>query len=306
MILQDWRQVPAAVLAPIYAQERERSLRVLQWDSAAAWQEVEAARIGWGLPGLVAREADGRVRGLAFYVTEGDRMDVGGVVSDDVSITDALLDALSAAADAMSGLTVRMLVPEGPIALCSGLKTRGFSVESHLYLSRCLTGSRIARPRDGRFDSWSDGDVPAMSALLRRSYDPSRGAMFAAHHDPAEWERYVHNLVTHPGCGVLNPAATAVLREGDELRGAAMITDIAPHTAHLVQLAVDPAVRGQGIGRALVDEVGARLAALGYRAVTLLVAAGNAPARALYDAAEFRQDATFLGATRPARAQSRS
>jgi ribosomal protein S18 acetylase RimI-like enzyme len=126
--------------------------------------------------------------------------------------------------------------------------------------------------------------------------------MFAAHHAPAEWERYVQNVVTHPGCGVFNPGATALLRDGEQIRAIAIIADIAPQTAHLVQLTVDPALRGQGVGRALVEEVCARLSAAGYRAVTLLVAAGNAHARALYDAAEFRQDATFLGATRAARA----
>jgi GNAT superfamily N-acetyltransferase len=301
MTLQDWRVVPAGVLASVYAQERERSRRVLQWDSGAAWQEVEAARTSWGLPGFVVRDTAGRVRGLAFYVVDGDRIDIGGIVSDDVRVTDALLDGLVAAADAVPGATVRLLVAEGPAALCSGLKTRGFAVEPHLYLSRCLA-RRSARLGHPPFDSWRADDLTPAAALLRRSYDPVRGAMFAAHHAPAEWERYVQNVVTHPGCGVFNPGATALLRDGEQIRAIAIIADIAPQTAHLVQLTVDPALRGQGVGRALVEEVCARLSAAGYRAVTLLVAAGNAHARALYDAAEFRQDATFLGATRAARA----
>lgn len=301
MTLHDWRPVPAGVLAPLYAQERERSRRVLQWDSGAAWQEVETARVSWGLPGFVARDTAGRVRGLAFYVVEGDRIDIGGIVSDDVAVTDALLDGLVTAADAVPGATVRLLMAEGPVALCSGLKTRGFVVEPHLYLSRCLarrSGQREHLP----FDRWRADDLSPAAALLRQSYDPVRGAMFAAHHAPAEWERYVQNLVTHPGCGVFNPGATALLRDGQQIRAIAMITDIAPQTAHVVQLTVDPALRGQGVGRALVEEVCARLSTAGYRGVTLLVAAANAPARALYDTAEFRQDATFLGGTRAARA----
>jgi ribosomal protein S18 acetylase RimI-like enzyme len=300
MTVRDWRDVPAAALAPLYAGERDRSLQTLQWDSGGAWQEVEAARTGWGLPGLVAVDTRARVRGLAFYVVDGDRMDIGGIVSDDVQVTDALLDGLVTAADALTGSTVRLLVSDGPAALCSGLKTRGFEVEPHLYLSRCLS-RRDRQKKDPRFDSWSQSDIPPVAALLRRAYEPARGAMFAAHHQPAEWERYVLNLVSHPGCGVLNRGATALLRDGGEVRAVAMMTDIAPHTAHLVQLAVDPTMRGQGTGRALVDEVCARLSAAGYRAVTLLVAAGNAPARALYDAADFRQDATFVGATRAPR-----
>jgi GNAT superfamily N-acetyltransferase len=300
MTLHDWRHVPASALAPVYARERERSLRVLQWDSELSWQEVEAARTGWGLPGFVVRDGAGRTRGMAFYVVDGDRIDVGGIVSDDIQVTDALLDALLSAAEAVSGATVRLLLAEGPVALCSGLETRGFAVEPHLYLSRCL-GRRTERLAEDPFDSWRPDDITSTAALLRRSYDPARGAMFAAHHALEEWERYVHNLVTHPGCGVLDPRATAVLREGGDIRAIAMITSIAPQTAHLVQLAVDPTLRGQGVGRALVDVICARLSASDHRAVTLLVAAGNAPARALYDAAEFRQDATFLGATRAGR-----
>jgi ribosomal protein S18 acetylase RimI-like enzyme len=78
----------------------------------------------------------------------------------------------------------------------------------------------------------------------------------------------------------------------------ALVTDFAPGTAHLVQLAVDPVMCGRGVGAALVDQIGAQLAERGYRALTLLVAQGNGPGRALYDAAGFRHDATFLAATR--------
>jgi len=96
-----------------------------------------------------------------------------------------------------------------------------------------------------------------------------------------------------------------VLRDGDEIRALAIVTDIAPGVAHLVQLAVDPARRGKRLGEALVQRGCDRLCEGGYRALTLLVAASNTPARALYDRLGFHQDAAFLSATLDVRATRR-
>lgn len=301
MNVRDWRQLPAEALAPLYASERARALRSLHWDFTTIWHEVEHARTTWGLPGLVACDPAGRIHGMTFYVAEGDRLDVGGIVSDDVRATDALLDGVLGTAAAVEGCVVRMLVFDGAVALRSALKTRRFQVEPHLYLSRTLrtptrTAAGLAEGPRPCFTAWEERDIAGAAALLRRAYEPSAGTLFAAHNDPAEWERYVSNLVAHPGCGMLDASATAVLRDGSELRGLAMITEIAPQVAHLAQLAVDPASRGQRLGRALLDEACLRLAARGYRLLTLLVAEGNRAARALYGSAGFDQDATFLGA----------
>jgi ribosomal protein S18 acetylase RimI-like enzyme len=295
MNLRDWRDEPAGVLARIYTLERARALGALQWDTAPAWREVERARTTWGLPGLLAVDDDGTVHGMAFYVVEDDWMDVGGLTSDDVQATDALLDGILAAAQAANVSTVRTLVHEGPEALHSGLRTRGFQVESHYYLSRrCAPAPRPIAAR--ALGSWTDGDVEPAARLFERAYGQKAGALFAPHGRPAEWTRYVQNVVTHPGCGTLNPAVTAVLRDGGDLRGVALVTDIGPRTAHLVQLAVEPHLRRGGLGRALVEEVCDRLCGRQYDAMTLLVAAGNAPARALYHDEGFRHDATFLAA----------
>jgi ribosomal protein S18 acetylase RimI-like enzyme len=52
-------------------------------------------------------------------------------------------------------------------------------------------------------------------------------------------------------------------------------------------LAVDPDRRGEGIGRALVEDAVAEARARGARRLTLRVLAPNAPARAVYAAAGF-------------------
>jgi hypothetical protein len=83
------------------------------------------ARTTWGLPGLLVVDDSGNVRGMAFYVIEDDWMDLGGLASDDVRATDALLDGVLAAAEAAEVRTVRTLVHETPAAIRSGLRTRG-------------------------------------------------------------------------------------------------------------------------------------------------------------------------------------
>jgi ribosomal protein S18 acetylase RimI-like enzyme len=300
MTLRDWRDVDPDVLAPVYEAERARWMRVLQWDAAAAWREVEQARTSWGLPGFAALDDAGHCAGLAFYLPEADRIDVGGLAARDVGVTDALLDAMLGAAEASGATTIRAMLFEGAPALASGLRVRGFDVEPYLSLSRSFgpverrsCSAAAARPDLG---TWLSADTAPAAALLRRAYDRPSGAVFAPHDDPAEWDRYVGNIVTHVGCGVLNPEATVVHRQGAAMRAIALVTDISPRVAHLVQLAVDPAGRRRGVGRALLNETCERLAAREYSALTLLVASSNLPARALYESLGFRQDATFLSA----------
>jgi ribosomal-protein-alanine acetyltransferase len=52
--------------------------------------------------------------------------------------------------------------------------------------------------------------------------------------------------------------------------------------AELMSIAVDPAARGAGVGRALLDHVRARCGAEGATELALEVRASNGPARALY------------------------
>ncbi len=59
--------------------------------------------------------------------------------------------------------------------------------------------------------------------------------------------------------------------------------------AEILTLAVDPAARRRGVGRALVTAAAAAAAARGATRLLLEVSAGNAAARALYDGIGFRR-----------------
>ena len=61
------------------------------------------------------------------------------------------------------------------------------------------------------------------------------------------------------------------------------------HEGELLRIAVDPAKRGQGLGRTLLKGMQAELRASGITTLHLEVRAGNAAARALYAACGWRE-----------------
>jgi ribosomal protein S18 acetylase RimI-like enzyme len=145
---------------------------------------------------------------------------------------------------------------------------------------------------------WQPTDVAGAAELLAAAYGTS-GAAFAPNNQPEEWRRYVRNLVEQTAVGELLPASTCVLRDGDRLAALVLVTRIASTTAHLAQVAVHPDWRRRKLAATLVDCACARAAAEGCRLATLLVSAGNAPARALYDRLGFRAVGAFVAASRP-------
>jgi ribosomal protein S18 acetylase RimI-like enzyme len=67
------------------------------------------------------------------------------------------------------------------------------------------------------------------------------------------------------------------------------------HVAYLRGLAVLPAQRGRGVGRALVEAAAAAAAARGARRLTLRVLAPNTAARALYESCGFAVEGVLRG-----------
>src|SRR4051794_11547684 len=67
------------------------------------------------------------------------------------------------------------------------------------------------------------------------------------------------------------------------------------HVVAINGLAVDPARRGRGVGRALIEAAGQEAARRGARRLTLRVLAPNAPARALYASCGFVVEGVLRG-----------
>lgn len=101
-----------------------------------------------------------------------------------------------------------------------------------------------------------------------------------------------------PGCGVIEPTVTRVVRNGASLQALVLATRIAPGTLHFPQVAVHPSRRREGIAARLVEEACRAAAIRGVKLATLLVAESNANARALYEKMGFTHTSGFIAGTK--------
>ncbi|OFW46053.1 MAG: hypothetical protein A3J29_19020 [Acidobacteria bacterium RIFCSPLOWO2_12_FULL_67_14b] len=296
MVVHDWRASDAGLIAPLYAAEAVRWQCDLRWDTSAVWRQVEAARAAGVLPGFVARTADGRVCGWSFHVRHRDTFQVGGLVASSPAVTESLLEAMWTSPEATSaegGLLFGHFAAPGLTDLLAG---KGVAVARYRYLIRALPadGGAEGAP-DWRPRTWRTGDVAHVSALLSSAYGPDPSRPFAPGGRADEWEEYLGQLMGTCGCGEFDSGLSVVAPARSEgLDGAALVTRLAPETAHLAQIAVRPNMQGRAMGASLLGEAMARATAAGCRSLTLLVGATNTRACRLYERCGFVETVAFL------------
>lgn len=299
MRAHDWRQASAETIAPLLAAEIDRWHRDLAWDTTAIWSRVEQARRLGGVPGQIITGNDGAVRGWSFHLLHEDTLQVGALVTDSAETTRVWLEALAAS-------------PEAQIArrwLCFGwfrapgvatlLDEAGLAVRHYQYLRRDDTSLPAANEDGLPFRPWRAGDRSQAAPLLAAAYPGAdRARPFAPDGSAAAWDAYSRALIDGDANGILAPEMSSVLEgEDGQLNAMALVTRLAPTTAHVAQIVVRPVLHGQGVGRALLSNVLSCGQAEGYRTTTLLVHEHNRAARRLYQSAGFTEVAVFLSAT---------
>lgn len=292
MRLRDWRQADAGLLRACYERERRSWQDDLGWDTTWTWTTVEHARVTRGLPGLVALDDGGAPCGWAFFMRQAATLHLGGLVASSPAVTSALLDGvLASAGDA--GRAACFIRDSAP-GLSGALGARGFDAERFLYLSRPLSGPDIDAAAPLCADGWRHADLAAGARLLQEAYPLDTGRHLAPDGTLADWTSYVAGIVGQAGCGLLDTAATRVLRDGDALQGLALVTSLANETAHLAQLAVHPGSRRRGLAASLLREVLTVAARNGKDVITLLVSERNEAAMRLYHSLGFVERGTFV------------
>jgi ribosomal protein S18 acetylase RimI-like enzyme len=290
---EDWRLVSASSVEPLLERERDAWLRDLGWDVRAAWQGVEPARRAGTLPGFVAKEAGGSIAGWASFLLHRRNVQVLAFVATSSPAATALLDALLESDEHAAAEAVVFCVRSASEALPEALASRGFRVEPYRYLVADLGPASAVQ---NGLHRWSDGNG-RLARLFARAYEgESTLRAFAPHGTSDEWIEYVVTLLTTTGCGRFVPGLSFVspMSNGRELDGAVVVTDLAPGTSHVAQIAVDPQARGRGLGRHLLDSAMSAAAAAGYARMTLLVAASNHAALSLYERSGFRDRSSFI------------
>jgi ribosomal protein S18 acetylase RimI-like enzyme len=299
MILREWRDLPASAVAPLRDADLARWSDVLAWDTRHAWTEIETARAGGVLPGLVA-EQDGRASGWTFYLPHGSSLQIGAFISVDEDVTHAMVDELLISPEADAATDVQVFALDAAPGLVPILNRRGFATQVYRYLQWPLAAAEQASPRTAVGRPWCAADAAALRRLFARAYAKAEPARpFARGGSDAEWAEYVGQLIGG-GCGRFVPTASIVVpsASADRLDAAFLVTQIADRTAHLAQCAVDPAAAGRGLGTAGLLALADGLRANGFTRLTLLVADDNTRARRLYARAGFEETASFVSAVR--------
>lgn len=309
MSCEDWRNLSAEEVAPLFAAERARWLSGLSWETQSTWATVEEARAAGRLPGFVLRE-HGRITGWTFYLLHGDMVQIGALAAEEARGVRRLIDEVLEAPEASRADRASLFVLPDSASLATALTRRRFVMRGHEYLTLDLDSpsaghglnlgavggsSLMLRP-------FREADETRLVRLLAEVYRATPSAeCFAPHGRLEEWAWYVRQLLRTSACGTLVPDATFVIEEPDRdaLAGLVIATDISDATAHIAQIVVAPRAQGAGLGSWLLDAATARVRARGARRLTLMVSDDNTRAKALYAKVGFTAGPAFLYAIRP-------
>jgi ribosomal protein S18 acetylase RimI-like enzyme len=302
----DWRTLPAERVMPLYTTEIERWGSALEWDTAKDWDEVEKGRRLGTVAGVVVTNETGATVGWCYYIVHKRSLQIGSFIAASDAAAQTMLDSVLRDEIRASVDTVTLFAFADAPNLAAALRLRGLTVDRYWYLGREL--QRTAPPRLPDVRKWRVDDVQATAELLARSYegrDESRP--FAPRGLPEEWLDYVQQLTTGTGCGRLMQDVCVCVPGGpNRLLAVALVTRIGEGTGHLVQLAVDPQMRGRHLGTHLLEIACSSANQAGRLRMTLFVGGKNSRARSLYESHRFENMASFLaaGSLQPQRSTS--
>jgi ribosomal protein S18 acetylase RimI-like enzyme len=259
----------------------------------SAWVEEAAADLKAG------RQAGWTVgdRGLAFASSRPKRTFAHVHVTDGpepVEIAETLIatlithvgpgvERLEAGISGLSeteeaGLAARFLVVAGSSVLLRARMERP--------VPPALPGTSLADPPGVERTSVRTIPVAAIAELDWRSFQGTPDERLVA--DTVEEDRQSLEEILAGKLGrFLDESSCALLRDGNRLVGAVLVSEHDPRTAIILDLLVEPSERRQGLGKFLLLWALRALTALGYSTARLWVTEANRPARALYDSLGF-------------------
>jgi ribosomal protein S18 acetylase RimI-like enzyme len=292
----DWRTLPAELVAPLYATEIDRWGSALEWDTAKDWDEVEKGRQFGTVAGVVIIDETNAIAGWCYYLVHKRSLQIGSFVASSDAVVQAMIDAVLHDDNRAAVDTITFFAFADAPNLAAALRARGLSVDRYWYLGREL--QRVAPPRLPDTRKWRIDDVQATAELLARSYDAREESRpFAPRGLAEEWIEYVQQLTTGTGCGRLMTDASVCVPGGpNRLLAVGLVTRIAEGTSHLVQLAVDPQMRGRRLGSQLLESLCSSANLAGCTRMTLFVGGRNSRARSLYESHKFESMASFIAA----------
>jgi ribosomal protein S18 acetylase RimI-like enzyme len=145
-------------------------------------------------------------------------------------------------------------------------------------------------------DHWTERRQDDAAALIASSYQGHIDSQINdQYRSPAGARRFLQNIIQYPGCGsFFQPASyVAVDTSSGKLCGMCLSSLVQSDVGHITQVCVTHAVRGTGVGHALIRSALESLAIHGCRKASLTVTAANTEAIGLYDRMGFRKTRDF-------------
>ncbi len=296
----DLRHFSAAQLRPLLRDEAERWQRRLYWDytrASAMLLEYLDSRI---LPGFVALQA-GRIVGYAFCVSEGAKAVIGDIYalgeteSTINPICGTLLHHLLELLQATPGVdrveSQLLMFPLG--ALAEPYRANGFRSFPRLFMMSKLGTQSVAAAAPPPLppgvslvlQSWQPEFYESAAALIHRCYTGHMDSLINDQYRTLYGaQRFLHNIIRFPGCGVFDAENSWVLRDPQTLAVEAVLlcSRVRANINHITQLCVTPSLRGFGLGQTLLEHCAAQSIPRGLQSLTLTVTEANTAALHLY------------------------
>lgn len=259
------------------------------------------------LSGYVALD-QGRVCGYIFCVYEGHKAVIGDVFASRqgvdeaaaVTVEERLIDRLLETLQNTPNLTrVEAQLLLHPHGMHQGAFERaGFCIYPRLFMGLKLDGLRsfdsapaeeIDAPQNliphGTFRRWTPADFDLSPQVITASYAGHIDSQINDQYlSPGGAQRFLHNIVRFPGCGIFEERSSWVLvpRQNHRLLALLLCSRVSAGVGHVTQICVLPEIQRRGVGNALLELCAASLQANGTEMVTLTVTEQNTTAVNLY------------------------
>jgi ribosomal protein S18 acetylase RimI-like enzyme len=302
----DLRHFSAQHLRPLLDEESALWSRQLRWDyrnsATLVLQYVESHL----LTGYVALD-QGRVCGYIFCVYENHKAVIGDVFasregteeSDAIAIEEQLIERLLETLQHTPDLTrveAQLLLHPHNLHR-QPFERAGFRLYPRLFMTTDLFHPGKAQTVDSllhnhfewsgeaQYRRWMGSDFELAPQVITASYAGHIDSEINDQYLSASGaQRFLHNIVRFPGCGIFEEQSSWVLAPPDNHRLFALLlcSRVSVGVGHVTQLCVLPEFQHQGIGKNLLELCASSLRSSGSEAITLTVTEQNTAAVGLY------------------------
>lgn len=300
----DLRHFSAQHLRPLLEEESALWSDRLHWDYRSSASLVLQYIESHLLSGYAALE-QGRVCGYIFCVYETNKAVIGDVfasrqgmdetdaVAIELQLIDRLLETLQHSPD-LTRVEAQLLLHPHNLHR-EPFERAGFQLYPRLFMELELNSATASTLPErveafmglggGHYRRWKSSDFDLCPHLITAAY---LGHIDSEINDQylslGGAQRFLHNVVRFPGCGIFEEQASWVLASptNDRLFGLLLCSRVSAGVGHVTQVCVLPEFQRQGVGEKLLELCAGCLLTTGCTSVTLTVTERNTGAVNLY------------------------